>query len=820
MLEVVREPTALIEHLAEVPAGAGLASLVEGLLAGILVPANPNGEAAGSAGENAANASAVATASIADAANTTDTASTADAANTADAVGIAELAEILGTPDTGALFNTITSPADRALAQASAQQGVDWGEGTGIDRLATLGGQVLSELVAACHRLVSWASWCESAAAACLARTPEMNRGAAPWGPDGRLECLVTEEERRFTTSGEIACRLGTTRQSACQMLDRGEALLQPEFAATETLHRGGLLDASKTALIVRRLEGADARVARAVQEQVLPRASRRTTSQLAKDIDRALAALDPDGAGSRRKRNLARRHVTRPRQAGEGVHEMRLLLPSLDAFLLDATLDAIAASARAAGDERSPAQLRADAITGMTLRTLQASQYAACRPSFTAPANVDHAAPATVPTSVDAGAPPPAPASAQLLPDGVPLEGLLAGLSSLVEPSLPWWTPSGVEAVFPPPGITINVDVAVPLEHLLPDGAGAIGDDPQTGYGPPIGDDPPTGYGPPTAGDTPGRPTDAVVGRSFASDGRSVPETPPADGSSAPTTGHSDSPTRGGSSAPTTGHSDSPTRGGSSAHTAVLDRQRPLPYTGTAAGAGPAAEVTIGVSTAPVPAATARALAAGGVWRRLVTDPVSGTVVDVGRTHYRPPVALRELVQARDGSCTFPGCTIPATRCDTDHIQPWAEGGATSLSSLTSLCQAHHRLKHTPGWSLSRTDSGDLTWCTPTGARYRRSLDGSITLLAHRIGPRQLLVPAQKVPARLTEAVDDAVLSRLQHGLELSARDAARADGRPRVASRGPRPGQPVGAFETTPYSEALHDLGLAPLLDEIPPF
>ncbi|CED90531.1 DUF222 domain-containing protein [Actinomyces succiniciruminis] len=430
---VVREPTALIEHLAEVPAGAGLASLVEGLLAGILVPANPNGEAAGSAaGKTAANASAVAAAS------------TANAANAADAVSIAELAEILGTPDTGALFNTITSPADRALAQTSAQQGVDWGEGTGIDRLAALGGQVLSELVAACHRLVSWASWCESAAAACLARTPEMNRGAAPWGPDGRLECLVTEEERRFTTGGEIACRLGTTRQSACQILDRGEALLQPEFAATETLHRGGLLDASKTALIVRRLEGADARVARAVQEQVLPRAPRRTTSQLAKDIDRALAALDPDGAGSRRKRNLARRHVTRPRQAGEGVHEMRLLLPSLDAFLLDATLDAIAASARAAGDERSPAQLRADAITGMTLRTLQASQYAACRPSFTAPANVDDAAPATVPTSVDAGAPPPAPASGQLLPDGVPLEGLLAGLSSLVAPPSPGGHPPG----------------------------------------------------------------------------------------------------------------------------------------------------------------------------------------------------------------------------------------------------------------------------------------------------------------------------------------------------------------------------------------
>ncbi|SDN88446.1 HNH endonuclease [Actinomyces ruminicola] len=690
-----RDPAELMARLAEVPAGAGLASLVEGLLAGVLVPTGPIGEAVGSAADEAAAE-----------------ASTVAAADAADTVSAEELAELLEIPDTGTLFSTITSPADRTLARASAQLGVDWGEGTGIDRLASLGGQVLSELVAACHRLVSWGSWCEGAAAACLARTPEMNRGAAPWGPGGRPECLVTDEERRFTTGGEIACRLGTTRQGACQILDRGEALLQPEFAATEALHRAGLLDAAKTALLVRRLDGVSAGVAKAVQERVLPRASRRTTSQLAKDIDRLLAALDPDGASDRRKRNVARRHVTRPRQAGEGVHEMRLLLPSLDAFLLDATLDAIAASARAAGDERSPAQLRADAVTGMTLRALQGSQYTACRPPFTAP---EHAG---------ASGGPPAPTSTQLLPDGVPLEGLLAGLSSLVEPAHRWWTPSGATAVFPPPGITVNIDVTVPLEHLLPDGADMTG-------GPPI-------------------------------------TTSPTARSAAPAT----------------------------------------------------AEVTIGGADIPVPAITARSLAAGGVWRRMVTDPVSGTVLDVGRTHYRPPAALRELVQARDNSCTFPGCAIPASRCDTDHIQAWADGGVTTLSNLTSLCQAHHRLKHTPGWSLTRTDSGDLTWCTPTGARYQRSTDGSITLLAHKIGPRQLSVPAQKVPEHLAAAVDAAVMDRLQHGLDLSAQDTNRCDGPPRVTSRGPQPGQPVGAFEATAYPEALHDLGLTVLLDEIPPF
>nr|WP_309341336.1 hypothetical protein [Actinomyces viscosus] len=51
------------------------------------------------------------------------------------------------------------------------------------------------------------------------------------------------------------------------------------------------------------------------------------------------------------------------------------MLLPAMDALLLDATLDAIAASARATGERRTLAQLRADAITSMTLATLRASQ-------------------------------------------------------------------------------------------------------------------------------------------------------------------------------------------------------------------------------------------------------------------------------------------------------------------------------------------------------------------------------------------------------------------------------------------------------------
>ena len=87
---------------------------------------------------------------------------------------------------------------------------------------------------------------------------------------------------------------------------------------------------------------------------------------------------------------------MTRPRPAGEGVSQVRLLLPTMDALLLDATLDAIAASARATGEQRTLGQLRADAITAMTLSTLRASQQDAYRrptqaPDDDTPASTNH---------------------------------------------------------------------------------------------------------------------------------------------------------------------------------------------------------------------------------------------------------------------------------------------------------------------------------------------------------------------------------------------------------------------------------------------
>lgn len=138
-------------------------------------------------------------------------------------------------------------------------------------------------------------------------------------------------------------------------------------------------------------------------------------------------------------------------------------------------------------------------------------------------------------------------------------------------------------------------------------------------------------------------------------------------------------------------------------------------------------AETLLGLSTAPaemagggpITAAHARRIAnsAGVVWRRLLTDPVSGTLLDRCRTTYRPPADLADLVRARHGGmCSRPYCTHRAR--DLDHARPWFDpdggpGGPTSAANLHAVCRGCHTAKH-DGWTVELSPDGAATWTTP----------------------------------------------------------------------------------------------------------
>lgn len=124
-------------------------------------------------------------------------------------------------------------------------------------------------------------------------------------------------------------------------------------------------------------------------------------------------------------------------------------------------------------------------------------------------------------------------------------------------------------------------------------------------------------------------------------------------------------------------------------------------------------------VGYGPIPPGLARQLASDASWRRLVTDPVTGYLLDYGRTTYRVPKALPDYVQARDRTCRLPGCGQPARCCDIDHDCPWSQGGTTSARNCGCLCRRHHRMKTRGGWRLELHDDGSCTWSSATGHRY-----------------------------------------------------------------------------------------------------
>jgi hypothetical protein len=117
-----------------------------------------------------------------------------------------------------------------------------------------------------------------------------------------------------------------------------------------------------------------------------------------------------------------------------------------------------------------------------------------------------------------------------------------------------------------------------------------------------------------------------------------------------------------------------------------------------------------------PIPASIARELAADGKWRRFVTEPESGNLLDYGRQTYEPPQILRDFLMARDRTCRFPGCRRPAHLTDIDHSQSWEEGGHTSRENLGLLCRRHHRLKTHGGWRIESHADGACTWTSPQG--------------------------------------------------------------------------------------------------------
>lgn len=367
----------------------------------------------------------------------------------------------------------------------------------------------------------------------------------------------------------EVAMTLGATRMAADRIIRTG-VVTSTLLTATGAAMRAGTLMADKAWVIVDALGDQTPNVAWAVEALVLPTAPQRTTTELRRDIARALIEIDPDDADERHRTARDRRHVTRPQPLPNSMARISVVLPADQAVTVDAALNEIALAAHSAGDPRSLCHLRVDALAdwattvtrdGWDLTTLTGS------PERTARTQVQVT---------------------------VPLELLAA--------TLPGWTP--------PPSVAEILN----REIHGPDG------EPQ--------------------GDSPA--------------------------------------------------------GGHRSEAAWLE------------GYGPVAPVI------------ALLLAAGGTWRRLVTDPLSGAPLNIGRARYAPPANIATAVRFRDHVCSRPGCSAPASRCELDHVHTWACGGDTSVFNLTCLCCRCHRIKTLGGGGPGPLKpDGTRDWITADGRQY-----------------------------------------------------------------------------------------------------
>ena len=120
-----------------------------------------------------------------------------------------------------------------------------------------------------------------------------------------------------------------------------------------------------------------------------------------------------------------------------------------------------------------------------------------------------------------------------------------------------------------------------------------------------------------------------------------------------------------------------------------------------------------------PIPASVARELASDAKWKRFITEPQTGNLLDFGRESYEPPQQLKDFLIARDRTCRFPGCRRSALLSDLDHAESWDSGGSTSPDNIGALCRRHHRLKTHDGWKIESFPDGSCAWTSPLGKQF-----------------------------------------------------------------------------------------------------
>lgn len=95
------------------------------------------------------------------------------------------------------------------------------------------------------------------------------------------------------------------------------------------------------------------------------------------------------------------------------------------------------------------------------------------------------------------------------------------------------------------------------------------------------------------------------------------------------------------------------------------------------------------------------------------VFDGHSNRPLYLGRSRRIASADQRLALFAAERGCTFPGCDVPADKCEVHHIHEWATGGRTDIDALTLTCAPNHKLVG-KGWNTRKLPNHRTAWTPP----------------------------------------------------------------------------------------------------------
>ena len=224
----------------------------------------------------------------------------------------------------------------------------------------------LPGLASAFHRLTAWAQACELQAVAEMASRTALRDDHVRVDEDGRPDQVTP------AAASTVGLELVMAHPTAMDWAHLGVTLRWRLPATWAALHAGAI-DLARARLIADATGPLDDVTARAVESRILPRAGDQTTGQLRAALRRAVIAADPEGAEQRRKEAERHAKVTLYPDPATGTATLTgSRLPAVHAAAALARLTAIARAMKSAGMTGGLDYLRANALIGLLLGTLQ----------------------------------------------------------------------------------------------------------------------------------------------------------------------------------------------------------------------------------------------------------------------------------------------------------------------------------------------------------------------------------------------------------------------------------------------------------------